>query len=65
MSDRLKYPVECAGCGLPTHNPTMCRYAEPFCHECKDRYNANDKYSQRLPELVAGAVAMDKIMGDS
>ena len=39
MSDRLENPVECAGCGLPTHTPTMCRYAEPFCHECKDKEN--------------------------
>ncbi len=41
MSDRLKYPVECAGCGVATHEPSIGRYAEPFCHECKDKENTN------------------------
>ncbi|MCA8833809.1 MAG: hypothetical protein K8953_01880 [Proteobacteria bacterium] len=39
MSDRLKNPVECAGCGVATHEPSIGRYAEPFCHECKDKEN--------------------------
>ncbi len=39
MSDRLKYPVECADCGLATCEPTIAGYGKKLCHDCLDIYN--------------------------
>ncbi len=39
MSDRLKYPVECAGCGIATRKPTIAGNGDKLCPNCLDEYN--------------------------
>ena len=61
MSDRLKYPVECAGCGIATRKPSIAGNGDKLCPNCLDDYNKS--YAQMSPENVAGARALDILMG--
>ncbi len=39
MSDRLENPVECAGCGVATHEPSIAGNGDKLCPNCLDDYN--------------------------